>query len=391
MEGSGVSLDVDAVRARFSALRRDLVLFDGPGGTQVPDEVIDAIATYLRESNANVSGPYETSRRTEALVTQARLTAAAFLGCHPEEAIFGPNMTTLSFALSRTAGRELRAGDEILVTKLDHDANVSPWLELAHDRDLTVRFVDINEDTTLDMADLEHQLGDRTRVVAFPVASNAVGTLTDARRIADLAHAAGALAWADAVHYGPHGPIDVVALGVDVLICSPYKYFGPHLGLAFGRHELLESWRPYKVRPAPTEPLGHRFETGTQPFELIAGFVAAVEYIESVGWPEIVAWERELGARFLAGIPETIRLHGLLTMDGRVPTFAFSVEGIPAAEAAARLGERGFAVWHGNYYALEVMKRLGLEDDGGAVRVGFVHYNTSEEVDRLLAELARLE
>jgi cysteine desulfurase family protein (TIGR01976 family) len=386
-----VSLDVDAVRARFSALQRDLVFFDGPGGTQVPDEVIEAIATYLRESNANVSGPYETSRQTEALVTQARLTAAAFLGCKPEETIFGPNMTTLSFALSRTAGRAFRAGDEILVTKLDHDANVSPWLELAHDRELTVRFVDINEDTTLDMADLERQLGERTRVVAFPVASNAVGTLTDARRIADLAHAAGAIAWADAVHYGPHGPIDVAELGVDVLICSPYKYFGPHLGLAFGRRELLESWRPYKVRPAPTEPLGHRFETGTQPFELIAGFVAAVEYIESVGWPEIVAWERELGARFLAGLPESIRLHGLPTMEGRVPTFAFSVEGIPAPEAAARLGERGFAVWHGNYYALEVMKRLGLEDDGGAVRVGFVHYNTGEEVERLLAELARLE
>jgi cysteine desulfurase family protein (TIGR01976 family) len=386
-----VTLDVDAVRARFSALQRDLVFFDGPGGTQVPDEVIDAIAAYLRESNANVSGPYETSRRTEALVTQARLTAADFLGCAPEETIFGPNMTTLSFALSRTAGREFRAGDEILVTKLDHDANVSPWLELAHDRELTVRFVDIHEDTALDMADLERQLGERTRVVAFPVASNAVGTLTDARRIADLAHAAGAIAWADAVHYGPHGPIDVAELGVDVLICSPYKYFGPHLGLAFGRRELLESWRPYKVRPAPTEPLGHRFETGTQPFELIAGFVAAVEYIESVGWPEIVAWERELGARFLAGLPESIRLHGLPTMEGRVPTFAFSVEGIPAPEAAARLGERGFAVWHGNYYALEVMKRLGLEDDGGAVRVGFVHYNTGEEVERLLAELARLE
>jgi cysteine desulfurase family protein (TIGR01976 family) len=386
-----VTLDVDAVRARFSALQRDLVFFDGPGGTQVPDEVIDAIAAYLRESNANVSGPYETSRRTEALVTQARLTAADFLGCAPEETIFGPNMTTLSFALSRTAGREFRAGDEILVTKLDHDANVSPWLELAHDRELTVRFVDIHEDTTLDMADLERQLGQRTRVVAFPVASNAVGTLTNVRRIADLAHEAGAIAWADAVHYGPHGPTDVSESGVDVLICSPYKYFGPHLGLAFGRRDLLESWRPYKVRPAPNEPLGQRFETGTQPFELLAGFVAALEYIESLGWTDIVAWERELGTRFLAGLPETIRLHGLQTMEGRVPTFAFSVEGIPAAEAAARLGERGLAVWHGNYYSLEVMKRLGLEDDGGAVRVGFVHYNTGAEVERLLAELARLE
>ena len=228
-------------------------------------------------------------------------------------------------------------------------------------------------------------------MVAFPVASNAVGTLTDVRRIADLAHEAGALAWADAVHYGPHGPIDVAQFGVDVLICSPYKYFGPHLGVAFARRELSESWRPYKVRPAPTEPLGKRFETGTLPYELLAGFNAAVEYIDSLGWEAIVGWERELGQQFLAGLPESIRLHGLPTMEGRVPTFAFSVDGISAEEAASRLGERGFAVWWGNYYALEVMKRLGLEDDGGAVRVGFVHYNTAEEVDRLLDELARLE
>jgi cysteine desulfurase family protein (TIGR01976 family) len=386
-----MTLDVGAARARFSALQRDLVFLDAPGGTQVPDEVIDAIAAYLHESNANVSGPYETSRRTEELVERSRATAARFLGCAPDEAVFGANMTTLNFALSRTVGRELRPGDEIVVTKLDHDANVAPWLELAHDRDLTVRYADIEADTSLDMDDLERQLTDRTRVVAFPVASNAVGTLTDVPRIAELAHQAGAIAWADAVHYAPHGPIDVAAMGVDVLICSPYKYFGPRLGLAFGRRELMERWRPYKVRPAPDEPLGHRFETGTQPFELIAGFIAAVEYIESLGWDKIVAWEHDLGTRFLAGLPKTIRLHGLDTMEGRVPTFAFSVDGISPAEAAARLGERGFAVWHGNYYALEVMKRLGLEDEGGAVRVGFVHYNTAEEVDRLLTELARLE
>jgi len=386
-----MSYDVDAVRARFSALQRDLVFLDAPGGSQVPDEVIDAVADYFRTSNANVSGPYETSRRTEALEQRARETAARFLGCAPEETIFGPNMTTLSFALSRTAGRDFEPGDEILCTRLDHDANVSPWLELAHDRDLTVRFVDIHDDTSLDLDDLERQLGDRTRVVAFPVASNAVGTLTDVPRIAALAHEAGAIAWADAVHYAPHGPIDVAALGVDVLICSPYKYFGPHLGVAYARRELMDGWRPYKVRPAPVDPPGKRFETGTLAYELLAGFVAAVEYVESLGWDDIVAWERLLGERFLAGLPPSIRLHGLPGMDGRVPTFAFSVDGIAASEAAARLGERGFAVWHGNYYALEVMKRLGLEDDGGAVRVGFVHYNTAEEVDRLLAELARLE
>ncbi len=384
-------LDVTAARARFSALQRELVFFDGPGGTQVPDEVIEAVSEYYRTSNANTSGPYETSRRTETLDKQAREVAGRFLGCGWDEVTFGPNMTTLAFALSRTAGRDWHVGDEIICTKLDHDANVSPWLELALDKGLTVHFVDINEDTTLDLDDLASKLSDRTRVVAFPVASNAVGTLTDVGRIADLAHEAGALAWADAVHYGPHGPIDVTAFGVDVLICSPYKYFGPHLGVAYARRQLSETWRPYKVRPAPVDPLGKRFETGTLPYELLAGFNAAVAYIDSLGWDAIVGWETELGSRFLAGLPEQIRLHGLPTMEGRVPTFAFSVDGLSAEEAASRLGERGFAVWWGNYYALEVMNRLGLEAGGGAVRVGFVHYNTAEEVDRLLAELGRLE
>jgi cysteine desulfurase family protein (TIGR01976 family) len=387
---STVTYDVAAVRARYSALRQPLAFFDGPGGTQVPDEVIEAVSRYYRESNANVSGPYDTSRRTEALVTLARQTAGEFLGCGPEEAIFGANMTTLAFALTRTAGREWREGDEILVTKLDHDANVSPWLELAHDKNLVVRFVDINDDTTLDLDDLERQLSDRTRVVAFPVASNAVGTLSDVRRIVELAHGAGALAWADAVHFGPHGPIDVSDWGVDVLICSPYKFFGPHLGVAYGRAELLESWRPYKVRPAADTPLGHRFETGTLPHELLAGFVAAVEYIESIGWDAIRGHERALGERFLAGLPEQVTLYGLPTMDGRVATFAFNVDGVPTREAASRLGNAGYAVWQGNYYAVEVMKRLDLEDTGGAVRAGIVHYNTAEEVDGLLDELAKL-
>jgi cysteine desulfurase family protein (TIGR01976 family) len=386
---STVALDVEAVRERFSALRQPLAFFDGPGGTQAPDSVIDAMARYLRESNANVSGPYETSRRTEALVTQARLAAAEFLRCTPEETIFGANMTTLNFTLTRTVGRTLQPGDEILVTKLDHDGNVSPWLELARDKQLVVRFVDIHDDTTLDLDDLEAQLGQRTRVVAFPVASNAVGTLTDVKRIADLAHDAGALAWADAVHFGPHGPIDVADWGVDVLICSPYKYFGPHLGLAFGRAELLESWRPYKVRPAADEPLGHRFETGTLPHELLAGFVAAVEYLDSIGWDAIRAYERELGERFLDGLADKLTLYGLPTMGGRVATFAFNVDGIESREAATRLGEAGYAVWHGNYYAVEVMKRLGL-GDGGAVRAGIVHYNTAGEVDGLLAAIDAL-
>ena len=386
---STVAFDVGAVRARYSALRQPLAFFDGPGGTQVPDDVIDAVSRYYRESNANVSGPYETSRRTEALVTQARLSAADFLRCSPDETVFGANMTTLSFALTRTAGREWHEGDEIVVTKLDHDANVSPWLELAHDKGLEVRFVDIHDDTTLDLADLERKLTERTRVVAFPVASNAVGTLSDVSRIVQLAHTAGALAWADAVHYGPHGPIDVGEWGVDVLICSPYKFFGPHLGVAFGRAELLQSWRPYKVRPASDEPLGHRFETGTLPHELLAGFVAAVEYIESIGWEAIQTHERTLGERFLAGLPDNVTLYGLPSMEGRVATFAFNVDGIRTREAAARLGDEGYAVWQGNYYALEVMRRLGLED-GGAVRAGIVHYNTADEVDGLLAAVAAL-
>jgi cysteine desulfurase family protein (TIGR01976 family) len=386
---STVAFDVEAVRARFSALSQPLAFFDGPGGTQVPDSVIDAISLYLRESNANVSGPYATSRRTEALVAHARLTASEFLGCAPEETIFGANMTTLNFALTRTAARNWKSGDEVIVTKLDHDGNVSPWLELAHDLDLQVRLVEIRDDTSLDLDDLRRLLTDRTRVVAFPVASNAVGTLTDVKRIVELAHEVEALAWADAVHYGPHGPIDVTDWGVDVLICSPYKYFGPHLGLAYGRAALLRSWRPYKVRPAADEPPGHRFETGTLPHELLAGFVAAVEYIESVGWDAIRAHERELGERFLAGLPDGVTLYGLPTMEGRVATFAFNVDGMVARDAATRLGDAGYAVWHGDYYAVEVMKRLGL-GTSGAVRAGIVHYNTADEVDGLLEAIAAL-
>jgi cysteine desulfurase family protein (TIGR01976 family) len=386
---STVAFDVAAVRARFSALDRPTAFFDGPGGTQVPDSVIEAMASYLRESNANLGGPFETSVRSDDVVRVAHETAALFLGCSPAEVGFGANMTTLNFALSRALGRELRGGDEIVVTRLDHDANVAPWLEMARDRNVVVRFVDISEeDCTLDIAELERLLSERTRVVAFPWASNAVGTITDVKRIATLAHEAGALAWVDAVHYAPHGPIDVVAAGVDVLICSPYKFFGPHLGLFCGRREVLERWRPYKVRPAADEPVGHRFETGTQPHEAFAGFVAAVEYVESIGWEAIHAHERELGRRFLDGLPSGVRLHGLRTMDGRTPTFALTFSGLEPQEAAERLAERDIAVWAGNYYAVEVMERLGLPD--GAVRVGFVHYNTAEEVDRLLRELEAL-
>ena len=383
---STVAFDVAAVRARFAALQRKTAFFDGPGGTQTPDSVIEAVASYLREANANLGGPFETSLRSDQVVDAAHDTAARFLGASPSEVGFGQNMTTLNFALTRTLGRELSPGDEIVVTRLDHDANVSPWLELADDVDLVVRYADLREDDcALDYEDLEAQVSERTKVVAFPWASNAVGSITDVRRVADLAHEAGALAWVDAVHYGPHGPIDVAAVGADVLICSPYKFYGPHLGLAYGKSDLLERWRPYKVRPASDEPLGHRFETGTLPHELLAGFVAAVEYVDSIGWEAIQAHERELGQRFLDGLPDSCTLYGVNGMGGRVSTFAFNVEGHSPWAVAEHLGDRGLAVWQGNYYAVEVMKRLGLDE--GAVRAGIVHYNTADEVDRLLGEL----
>jgi cysteine desulfurase family protein (TIGR01976 family) len=374
------------VRGRFSALDRPTAFFDAPGGTQTPDSVIDAMARYLRESNANLGGAFETSRRSDALVVSAHHAAARFLGCDPDEVGFGQNMTTLNFALTRTLGRELRVGDEIVVTRLDHDGNIAPWLHLAEDLDVAVRFVDLHEeDVTLDMDDLERQLSERTRVVAFPLASNAIGTVTEARRIVELAHEAGALAWVDAVHYAAHCPIDVRELGADVLLCSPYKFFGPHLGLFYGRRELLERLRAYKVRPAPDEPVSTRFETGTLPHEALAGFNAAVAYVESVGWEGIAAHERELGERLLGGLPDDLRLYGPPTMEGRVATFAVTVPGLTSEQAATRLAERGLAVWWGDYYAIEVMRRLGLPD--GALRLGIIHYNTAEEVDRLVAAL----
>jgi cysteine desulfurase family protein (TIGR01976 family) len=384
---SALAFDVGVVRGRFPALAAPTAFLDAPAGTQVPQSVIDAIDTYLRESNANLGGAFATSRRSDALVEEAHAVAARFLGASPAEVAFGPNMTTLNFALTRTVGRELEAGDEIVVTRLDHDANVAPWLELARDLALEVRFVDVHDDCTLDVEGLEALLGERTRVVAFPWASNAVGTITDVRRIADLAHDAGALAWVDAVHYAPHGPIDVAGAGADVLLCSPYKFFGPHLGLAFVRRELLERWRPYKVRPAPDDPPGARLETGTAQHELLAGFVAAVEYVDSIGWDAIRAHERTLAERFLAGLPDRMALHGLPTADGRTPTFAVSVPGMTSTEVAIAMAERDIAVWDGDYYAFEIMRRLGLRD--GAVRIGFVHYHTEDEVDRVLAELAR--
>ena len=372
---------VDAVRARFSALQRDQVFFDAPGGTQVPDSVIDAIADHLRNENANLGGPFETSRLSDALVERAHATAAGFLNATTDEVFFGANMTTLNFALSRAASREWRQGDEIVCTQLDHDANIAPWLELAHDRGFTVHLARVDDECRIDLDHLRSLVNERTRVVAYPFAANSVGTLPPVAEIAAIAHAAGALAWVDAVHYGPHGPIDVAVADADVLLCSPYKFYGPHLGLAFVKGDI--AWRSYKVRPAD-----NRYETGTLAHELLAGFVAAVEYLDDVGWDFVLEHEHELGQRFLDGLPDDWTLHGVPTMDGRVPTFAITHDALSPEDAATRLGEHGFAVWHGNYYAVEIMKRLGLPD--GAVRIGIVHYNTAEEVDRLLGALSSL-
>jgi cysteine desulfurase family protein (TIGR01976 family) len=301
--------------------------------------------------------------------------------------IFGANMTSLNFMLSRTAARDFRPGDEILVSSLDHDGGVAPWLELAHDTGLIVRHIELNDDTTLDFEDLQRKLGPRTRVVAFAWASNAVGTIVDARRVCRLAHDAGALAWIDAVHYAAHEPIDVRETGADVLICSPYKFCGPHLGIAYGRAEVIERWRPYKVRPAPSDPLGRRFATGTFPYELLAGFNATMGYLESIGgFAAVVPYERSLGQRFLDGISDAVTVYGLPGMDGRVPTFLVNVDGVAAEDVAARLAAAQIGVWaHDSWYSLDLYKRLGYA--AKSVRIGFIHYNTTDEVDRLLAAL----
>ena len=356
---SATVLDVEAARRRFSSLQGGFAFLDAPGGSQVPDEVGEAIARALREASANLGAPYETGKRVEQILGTARADAGRFLGCSADDVIFGTNMTTLDFMLSRTASRDWKEGDRILVSRLDLD-------------------------------DLERKLDDRVRVVAAVFASNAVGTITDAQRIAELAREAGALSWIDAVHYAAHEPVDVQALGCDVFLCSPYKYCGPHLGLAYGRHELLESWRPYKARPAGTTPVGRKFETGTAPYELLAGFSATIAYLESLGGMAVLkTYERELGQRFLDTLPDGVTIYGLQTMEGRVPTFLLNVEGVPAADVATTMAERGYGVWaHDSWYSLGLREKLPYPQD--AVRVGFIHYNTVHEVDGFVAELASL-
>jgi cysteine desulfurase family protein (TIGR01976 family) len=391
------TLDVAAVRERFPALASGAAFLDGPGGSQVPREVLDAVSAYLGGSNANLGGAFATSRASDELMERARAAAAEFTGGEPGGIAFGANMTTLNFLLAHAVARTLEPGDEIVVSALDHDANVSPWLLLARDHELVVRTAPIRrEDVTLDEEALEGLIGARTKVVAFTLASNAVGSIPDAARIAAAAHRAGALAWADGVHLAPHRRLRALEWGLDVLLCSPYKFFGTHLGVAAIRRELAESLPADRVRPAGERPAGHRFETGTQSHEAIAGAVAAIDYLRSLGggsldlaFGHIEEHETRLAERFLAGLPDEVRLYGIRGIEGRTPTFCFNVAGRAPRDVAVRLAEQGIYVWDGHYYALEPMRALGLED-GGAVRAGFLHYTTEEEVDRLLGGLRRL-
>lgn len=398
--------DPTTVRPRFPSLQMEqngepVLFFDNPAGTQVPRDTIEGFTTYLRESNANEGGTFRTSRATDRLIEEARRGMADFLGADsPEEIIFGQNMTSLAFHLSHGLARLLQPGDEVVTTRLEHDANIAPWLAL-QERGITVRWIDIHpEDVTLDLQSAEEAITERTRLVAVGYASNAFGTVNDVRRIAALAHAAGAWVFVDAVHYGPHGPIDAAALDADLLACSPYKFFGPHLGVLYGRYEVLSSIPADHVRPSGDVP-PHSWETGTQSHESLAALLGTLSYLESLGeganrrerlrgaLTRINAYERTLSARLIAGLQRLpgVRIYGITdpdSLDRRVPTFSFTVEGREPEEVAARLGERGIFSWAGDHYAVEPMARLGL---GGTQRIGMVHYNTVEEIERFLQTL----
>ncbi len=410
------SFDIDWVRSQFPALWAEVnghptAFFDGPGGTQVPQRVIDAVSSCLTSSNANIHGAFATSRRADEIITAAHEAMANLLGCNAEEIVFGANMTTLTFALSRAVGRELAPGDEIVVTRLDHDANVSPWTAM-EERGCVVRWVDIHpEDCTLDLEDLRRQITPRTRVVAVGYSSNAVGTINDVEEVVRVAHGVGAIAYIDAVHYAPHGPIDVRALDCDFLVCSPYKFFGPHSGVLYGKIEHLKRLHAYKVR-ASADRIPGRWETGTQNHEAMAGVCAAVDYLAELGrrhapeaqgkrakilaaYDAIRAYEQKL---FEQLVPAVLKIPGL-TFYGikererfhqRVPTVAVRMAGRTPREMAALLGERDIFTWDGNYYALNLSERLGVEKKGGMLRIGLVHYNTTEEINRLLAALREM-
>jgi cysteine desulfurase family protein (TIGR01976 family) len=416
------ALDLAWVRSQFPSLAQTVngypaAFLDGPGGTQVPQRVIDAISGYLRRDNANTGGAYATSRRTDAMIADARGAMADFLHCGADEVAFGPNMTTLTYAMSRAIGRELKPGDEIVVTRLDHDANVSPWLAMTEDlqkedRGITVRWAEIyDEDCTLDMADLASKINEHTKLVAAGFASNAVGTINPVKEIVHLAHAVGALAYIDAVHYGPHGLIDVAALDCDFLVCSTYKFFGPHMGVLFGKREHLQRLRPYKVRPN-TNAIPNCWEWGTLNHECIAGIVACVEYLADLGrharpevgtrraaietsYEAIHEHETRLLKRMMSGLQQIpgLKIYGITDparFHERCATLAVRIENHTPLELATKLGERGFFTWDGNYYALNLTEHLNVEKSGGFLRIGLVHYNTVEEVDRLLAALREI-
>ncbi|MDQ2806387.1 MAG: cysteine desulfurase-like protein [Chloroflexota bacterium] len=410
-------LDLAAIRAQFPALAvqqdgQPVVYLDNPAGTQVPRRMMDAITAYLETSNANVHGPFLTSARTDALVATARQGMADFLNApSPQEIIFGANMTQLTYTLSRAIGRDFGPGDEVLVTELDHDANVTPWTDLA-ERGVTVKRVPVRlDDCTLDMEALAGLLSPRTRLVAVTHASNAVGTVPAVAAIAQLVHAAGALLWVDAVHYGPHGPLDVQALGADYLVCSAYKFFGPHVGIAWGRADLLAALRPYKVRPA-ADTVPDRFENGTKNHECLAGLVGTLAYLADLGRHAAAAdlapqaalqaamtavrrHETGLSRALLTGLATVpgLRIYGIsdpARLAERVPTVAFTLDGHDTTAVGRALAAAGIFAWTGNYYALEIMQRLGLEGHGGAVRIGAVHYNTPAEITRLVETLHRI-
>jgi cysteine desulfurase family protein (TIGR01976 family) len=411
------ALDLAYVRAQFPSLAQTIdghpaAFLDGPGGTQVPQRVIDAISGYLRSDNANTGGAYATSRRTDAMIAEARSAMADFLHCGADEIVFGPNMTSLTFAISRAIGRELQPGDEILVTRLDHDANVSPWLAMAEDRGITVRWAEIHDaDCTLDMADLASKINAKTKLVAVGYASNAVGTINPVKEIVQLAHKAGALAYIDAVHYAPHGLIDVAALDCDFLACSTYKFFGPHMGVLFGKREHLKRIRPYKVRPN-TNAIPNCWEWGTMQHESIAGITACVEYIADLGrrarpevstrrnaieaaYEAIHEHERALLEKMIVGLGKIpgAKIYGITDparFHERCGTIAVRIENHTPLELATKLGDRGFFTWDGNYYALNLTEHLDVEKSGGFLRIGLVHYNTLDEVERMLAALREI-
>ena len=408
------TLDPDALRHQFPALRRTVdgrpaVFLDGPGGTQSPERVIDAMAGYLRRGSSNHGGPFLTSREADAATWEARLAMMDLLNARrPEEIVFGQNMTSLTFSVSRAIAQTWRPGDEIIVTRLDHDANISPWLRAAEDRGVTVRWLDFRPtDCTLALDALPDLLNERTRLVAVNYASNAVGTISDVARVTALAHSAGALVYVDAVHFTPHDVVDVQAIDCDFLACSVYKFFGPHTGVLYGKYEHLDRLPAYKVRPAGNEP-PDKWETGTQSFESLSGVTAAVDYLAELGGPDGTRRARLVQAmnavkRYEAGLSEHflreatrvpgLRVYGITDVESlaqRTPTFAISLEGRDPETVAVWLGEQGFFVWHGHYYAIAVMERLGTLDRGGLVRIGFVHYNTVDEIDALIAALCEL-